>query len=80
LYPVWGDFLQKNTARNTSAVLVFLKSHNVIGGTVQNGAETFQGVHGDALVMTQIVNGSGADSMFFDERIGGNALGLHGLP
>ena len=53
---------------------------NSVSLTLQDGTQAFQCEHGDGLVMLQIVDGSGIDAVLVDQRVGGNALLLHGFP
>ena len=47
---------------------------------MQDHAETLQSEHGNALIVTQIVNGSGIDTVFVYQSIGGDPAHFHCAP
>lgn len=56
------------------------ETDNVIGSTPQNLAETFQGIHGDAFVMLQVIHRPRIDSVLVYQCIGGNVALSHRFP
>lgn len=56
------------------------KKDDVLCLTMQDRAQTFKGVHRNRFVVLQIVNGSGIDTMFINQSIGGFSLFFHCFP
>ena len=62
------------------SIAVFGKGDHIVGGAVQNPAQLFQRVHGDAFVPLEIGDGVCAEAHFIDQRILGNTPVLHSFP
>ena len=54
--------------------------YDFIGVTVQNYAEAFQGEHGNALVVTKVVDCTGIDAVFIYQGISRNPTHFHRVP
>lgn len=59
---------------------IVCKGDYVVWRTLQDFAQLFQRVHGDALVSFQAGYGVGAETEFVNQGVFGNALFLHGIP
>ena len=83
LAPRQGKFrfpLEKGFIFPLDLLLFFFETNNLIGCTVQNLAKPFQGMHGNALAVFKIIDGSWIDAVLVDERISADALLIHGFP
>lgn len=63
----WGQFLRD-------------KPDHVVRSALQDITELFKSIHGDAFVVSQIIDSSRIDSMLLNESIGCNVLFFHGIP
>lgn len=59
---------------------LFFEANHLVRSAFQNVTQFFQGIHGDGLVVFQIVDGLRAEIAFGNQVIRGYILFLHGLP
>lgn len=79
VYSVWR-FAEKKPSDKQIPIALSFKCNHIIRFTVQNFTQSFQRKHGNAFIVTQVIDRSGVYAIFIDKGIRGDTLLFHCIP